>query len=469
MAHAAHFLQRLERAQAEQCDLALALYRDTEALRFLLDRARVPDGGPDRVAISLDAADQGPYLVVSRRGEFITCLGEGMELHDTPLCSHAQIQAGLVALERERARQQAAEARRPKQTWREILQQLIRHADHVSREEMAALATVQPVLGMIALSGSYHLFHDMRSAQRVLLPLARLPQDTPLRQHDQEQLRDYHARGWAGAHLLALASLRGEAGLVFEPSGNPRGMSITYPVAVHGWLPWGLRAAWAAGKIGKRLLTDYKWRLDPGRPLPEQLDALFALLAMGLRHGKLLSEVLKLVRSRGMAWITKHFADAADAAEVGQALVELLDDPEAAATRALAEMRQMFVDYLVEQRLDLAATYPTPDTVPEALAVAGGVSVPGCYLLQKGALQHALKMLPLLTRAELEDLYLPGAIVQKVLTPWDVGFTRLLLQVYDVHTAARAAKEPVHAPAQPGRNDPCPCGSGKKHKKCCGA
>jgi uncharacterized protein YecA (UPF0149 family) len=23
--------------------------------------------------------------------------------------------------------------------------------------------------------------------------------------------------------------------------------------------------------------------------------------------------------------------------------------------------------------------------------------------------------------------------------------------------------------ARPGRNDPCPCGSGKKYKKCCGA
>ncbi|MFZ3139321.1 MAG: SEC-C metal-binding domain-containing protein [Polaromonas sp.] len=23
--------------------------------------------------------------------------------------------------------------------------------------------------------------------------------------------------------------------------------------------------------------------------------------------------------------------------------------------------------------------------------------------------------------------------------------------------------------ATPGRNDPCPCGSGKKYKKCCGA
>ncbi|MDX9996312.1 MAG: SEC-C metal-binding domain-containing protein, partial [Rhodocyclaceae bacterium] len=24
-------------------------------------------------------------------------------------------------------------------------------------------------------------------------------------------------------------------------------------------------------------------------------------------------------------------------------------------------------------------------------------------------------------------------------------------------------------PSSPGRNDPCPCGSGKKYKKCCGA
>ncbi len=28
---------------------------------------------------------------------------------------------------------------------------------------------------------------------------------------------------------------------------------------------------------------------------------------------------------------------------------------------------------------------------------------------------------------------------------------------------------PVSAGPKVGRNDPCPCGSGKKHKKCCGA
>jgi SEC-C motif-containing protein len=29
--------------------------------------------------------------------------------------------------------------------------------------------------------------------------------------------------------------------------------------------------------------------------------------------------------------------------------------------------------------------------------------------------------------------------------------------------------ETVHKEQTPGRNDPCPCGSGKKYKKCCGA
>jgi uncharacterized protein YchJ len=27
--------------------------------------------------------------------------------------------------------------------------------------------------------------------------------------------------------------------------------------------------------------------------------------------------------------------------------------------------------------------------------------------------------------------------------------------------------DPIEANPEPGRNDPCPCGSGKKYKKCC--
>jgi SEC-C motif-containing protein len=34
---------------------------------------------------------------------------------------------------------------------------------------------------------------------------------------------------------------------------------------------------------------------------------------------------------------------------------------------------------------------------------------------------------------------------------------------------ANRKNAPIVKGAQPGRNDPCPCGSGKKYKKCCGA
>ncbi|MBQ7225236.1 MAG: SEC-C domain-containing protein [Clostridia bacterium] len=34
---------------------------------------------------------------------------------------------------------------------------------------------------------------------------------------------------------------------------------------------------------------------------------------------------------------------------------------------------------------------------------------------------------------------------------------------------AKQVKQPVRAEQKVGRNEPCPCGSGKKYKKCCGA
>ncbi|MBR2837354.1 MAG: SEC-C domain-containing protein, partial [Kiritimatiellae bacterium] len=34
--------------------------------------------------------------------------------------------------------------------------------------------------------------------------------------------------------------------------------------------------------------------------------------------------------------------------------------------------------------------------------------------------------------------------------------------------AAMPGARPASAPAAVGRNDPCPCGSGTKYKKCCG-
>ena len=44
-----------------------------------------------------------------------------------------------------------------------------------------------------------------------------------------------------------------------------------------------------------------------------------------------------------------------------------------------------------------------------------------------------------------------------------------MAQLQFVGGEASTKKQPLIAQKKPGRNDPCPCGSGKKYKKCCGA
>jgi uncharacterized protein len=44
---------------------------------------------------------------------------------------------------------------------------------------------------------------------------------------------------------------------------------------------------------------------------------------------------------------------------------------------------------------------------------------------------------------------------------------RLGSHVAEIHAYWQSKRQVVHATPKVGRNDPCPCGSGKKHKKCC--
>jgi preprotein translocase subunit SecA len=46
---------------------------------------------------------------------------------------------------------------------------------------------------------------------------------------------------------------------------------------------------------------------------------------------------------------------------------------------------------------------------------------------------------------------------------------RQMAQLSFIGSGEAAAPQPVHAGKKVGRNDPCPCGSGKKYKKCHGA
>jgi len=50
-----------------------------------------------------------------------------------------------------------------------------------------------------------------------------------------------------------------------------------------------------------------------------------------------------------------------------------------------------------------------------------------------------------------------------------LGVPAMLADLNHHRIEALTPRAPIRRNAAPGRNDPCPCGSGKKHKKCCGA
>ena len=71
--------------------------------------------------------------------------------------------------------------------------------------------------------------------------------------------------------------------------------------------------------------------------------------------------------------------------------------------------------------------------------------------------------------AEFDELYLDGRWVNVERARVQKRMVIMKLEGYDTPEEAAnfQRKGPVHV-YKVGRNDPCPCGSGKKYKKCCG-
>ncbi|MBI5479467.1 MAG: SEC-C domain-containing protein [Deltaproteobacteria bacterium] len=110
--------------------------------------------------------------------------------------------------------------------------------------------------------------------------------------------------------------------------------------------------------------------------------------------------------------------------------------------------------------------YEQPADVPAALALAVAASEPGLFLGDRDQTMRLIVCLPWVARAPAEELYPPADFVRATSRPWRPEDARAILDrlcwlyAYDV---------PRHAAKAPGRNEPCPCGSGKKYKRCCGA
>jgi hypothetical protein len=101
--HCGHFSSRLHRVQGEHLALALALARDPELVRDILERTP-PSPRSNRVALALGHGLHAPVIITERNGEFVTCLGKGMNRGPHPLVSRERIEAISARLDRARER-----------------------------------------------------------------------------------------------------------------------------------------------------------------------------------------------------------------------------------------------------------------------------------------------------------------------------------------------------------------------------
>ena len=91
-------------------------------------------------------------------------------------------------------------------------------------------------------------------------------------------------------------------------------------------------------------------------------------------------------------------------------------------------------------------------------------------------IQEVLREEPLMARDQIGDRFGKrrdkrklGALARRALSKEEAEAEEQAVAAAKAEREKDPDKYRLKADAQVGRNDPCPCGSGKKFKKCCGA
>jgi hypothetical protein len=463
MGHAHHFLSRLDRVGSAEVDLSLALYRDPEALRFVLGRASLPDRA-DRVAVELSDGPEPPALVVTRDGRFVTCLGAGMR-HDLVVVTRAALDAGLEALAVVRQRgafERAIDAGEAKGI-EGALGKLSEGPD-VSREDMTRLVELAPVLLKTLLQAQLEKSRRLGDLRTELVRILR--KTGTLRAHAAQQLEAYFRGCWAVAHLAVVtgsglgARARELAGDRFDHLAPTIALAPVETdvvgIAAHG--------LYGAGRLGLAALPVLGTQFARATSRFEAVAAVLGTFAIVARHPEAREEALRRLYAPGPA-------ATAYAVRLGQLVAQLealvfLDPDELSVAWPMAGA-EMFVT-LAKARLPEghALRFATDDDVPIDLARAYAMRVVTSFQQGDEGFLMLASALPWMATARADELYLPADVLAWAKTKYyEERGVRLLAG----HVGAEQAWVDAHArPAGPTRGGPCPCGSGKKYKRCCG-
>ena len=463
MGHAHHFLSRLDRVDSAEVELALALYRDPDALRYVFGKASLPDRA-ERVAVELGAGPAPPSLIVTRDGRFVTCLGAGMR-HDLPVVARATLDAAVDELAVRRQHEELGRALRTGEA-RGLDETLAKLGDgpDVSREDMTRLASLAPVLLKPLLRSQLELTTKTDELRRELVRALRKTKN--LRPAARGQLESYFRASWSVAHLAVItgtglgARARELAGDRFDNLVPVIGLGSLRSDAV------GLAAHGLYGmcRLGPRALPTLAAQFARSRDGFQAMSALLGTLGIVARHPEAREEALERLYSPG--------PDASALAKgLGPVAAELeallfLDPSDLTVAWPLAGA-EVFVN---RAKARLPEGHPlrfeVEEDVPLELARPTGLRLAVSFQRSREGVLLLASTLPWFAEARVEDLYLPADVLAWMRAPWREERSLRLLQG---HVDADSARVEANVrPAGPTRGGPCPCGSRKKYKRCCG-
>lgn len=445
--HDIHFLERLKRLSRPETELALGLYRDPALIRVILEHVQI-DAGAERAAISLGDDRRGPFVVVARDGHFVTCLGEGMSPGDHPVVTRAQLDGVAARVATLRARLDSArDLIGEKGGIFPLVDRLFTAGPWLSREEFAAIAAFQPLLKQDFLTLLLALNNAIDGVRKRAL------------KRRGDLLRPAWNALFALQHLSVLVTMDSREDFEEPPISPELPGILSWPTVRQGVVAIALRGIWGVAQVGKPLLPAYKSWLVRSETSLELLDSMLGLSAIGLRRSRLRAEVRKAL-SR----------------------VDGGDDADGAVSEKMRSARPMFLELCdlafdreeecSRLQLEIGRSFFTPKTpdvrpedLPDEVARLMAASWHGSFVEGTQGLLVLFACLPWLARAKPEDLYWPSESLEMMRSPWNADHAALVLAPGLV---ANPSPQPAQAEENPGRNEPCPCGSGKKWKRCHG-
>jgi hypothetical protein len=461
--HDLHFLERLERVDLAETELALRLYRRPDLVRSLLDDPTCPPEA-ERVAVAIQPGPSPAHVVVTRNGAFVTCLGPGMEVGGTPTLAWERL---AIHLHRDDAQlQQLARADETlkRQDARTLFKRLYTAGPALTREEFVQLIAVEPILYETFFDEMLHLYKEILRVAPIVARIKRV------RSSDERLLKYFWNCFFAAGHLLLLSSLGGKRsfagwGVIAEQNDINVFERFYLCLCDFGFGPTALRAIWALGRAGKVALPWLKQALGECQHMTDWHTPALGLLAVGLRHQRLRTEVLSAVGPARLPLSDREDPNARKWAQVLQTLLrgEIFDfdappEEQEARLRAFAGSALVMLD-----------PHRPPGSIPDEAMVARLAANPWVftYLANYPFDYHrrpdTFAMMPMstlvLANQPPEAFYFPAAQIRYAL-PYEPRHALAL-------SWFARPEAPVRVEPKVGRNEPCPCGSGKKFKRCC--